>query len=99
MSRGSTRPHRCSATLNVRRALRGDPAHWLPGDRGDVLVVGVVVQDRGAVVLGRGGDEQIDHSRGAMLAHLREARLGAPGQSCRPYARAGALINSIPLDI
>ena len=54
----------------------------MPGDRSDVVEVGVVVQHRCSVVLCRRGGEKIHDACGAMLAACCEQRLDLAGARC-----------------
>jgi len=51
----------------------------LPGDRRNVLEVGVVVEDGRSVVLGSGGGEEIHDAGGSVLSPLRHANLNLAG--------------------
>src|SRR6266508_4811623 len=60
-------------------ALRCDPLGRLGGDRGDVVEVGVVVHEGGAVVFGGGCGEQVHDAGGAVLAADGHQRLDFAG--------------------
>lgn len=49
----------------------GDPVDWLSGDCGDVIEVGVVVEDRRAVIFCCCGGQQVHHTSGSMLTNCR----------------------------
>lgn len=59
---------RCFYSALCHRPAWDDPAGLQAGDGGDVVEVGVVVQDDGAVVFGDGGGEDAGTSGRTMLA-------------------------------
>ena len=63
----------------AHRALRSDPVNRLPCHRSDVIEVGVIVQDRRAIMLGSGRCKKVHHSGGTMLAPYRHQRLHLAG--------------------
>jgi hypothetical protein len=72
-------------------AARDYPVRGLAGHGGNVVEVGIVVQYGCAVVLGRGGGEQVHHAGGAVLACGGEKRLDLAGP-------AGDLVGAGELD-
>jgi hypothetical protein len=62
--------------------LRCDPVDGLPSDRGDVIEIGVIVQDGRAVILCCGGREKIHHAGGAVLTPNGHERLNLASPQC-----------------